>query len=310
MSSRGAAEIIGAALLVAGCGAGGGQDTATSTGTVGVDGAELRYVVEGRGTPCIVIGSERYYRRLFSDEFKGRLRCAFADTRMFTAGARPPADGVYDMRVVLADVEAVRQALQWDTIVVVGHSMHAHLALEYARAYPDRVSHVVMIGMSPGWPTADARARLWDSQASPERRQAHEARRAARAAVQADSALSESDRFIRTYVLNGALYWFDPEFDCAPLWQQVDVNVERFDEYVRRSGEDYAVTDAPGLQVPVFVAIGRHDYVVPFDLWDEAARRSLTNLTLEIFERSGHTPQYEEAPLFDRKLIEWLRVSA
>lgn len=309
MSSRGVAEIVVAAILMAGCGVGGGQETAASTGTVVVDGAELRYVVEGRGTPCIVIGIATYYQRLFSEEFKSGLRCAFADSRMFTAAARPPADGVYDMPVVLADVEAVRQALGWDRVVVVGHSMHAHVALEYARAYPDRVSHVVMIGMSPDWPTSDAQARLWASQASPERRVAHEARQAARAAVQADTALSESDKFIRTYVLNGALYWFDPEFDCAPLWQGVDVNVELFDEYVRRSGEDYSVTDARGLQVPVFVAIGRHDYVVPFDLWDDDARRSLPNLTLEIFERSGHTPQYEEAPFFDRKLIEWLRAS-
>jgi proline iminopeptidase len=297
--------IVGAILLTA-CGSAGGQDATPSAGTVVVDGAELRYVVEGQGQPCIVIGSATYYQRLFSDEFKGRLRCAFADTRMFTAGARPPADGVYDMRVVLADVEAVRQALQWDKIVVVGHSMHAHLALEYARAYPDHVSHVVMIGMSPGWPTQEARARLWDAQASPERKVAHEARQAARAAVQADSALTASDKFIRTYVLNSALYWFDPEFDCGPLWQQVDVNVELFNEYVRRSGEHYSVTAAPGLRVPVFVAIGRHDYVVPFDLWDEPARRALPNHTLEIFDRSGHTPQYEEAAEFDRKLIDFL----
>ena len=53
MSSRGAAEIIVAALLVAGCGAGGGQDTAASTGTVAVDGAELRY---GYGSTAVTGG--------------------------------------------------------------------------------------------------------------------------------------------------------------------------------------------------------------------------------------------------------------
>ena len=58
---------------------------------------------------------------------------------------------------------------------------------------------------------------------------------------------------------------------------------------------------------PVFLALGRYDFLVaPPSAWD-AIRPQFRDLTVRVFERSGHTPQYEEATLFDAELMRWMK---
>jgi hypothetical protein len=69
--------------------------------------------------------------------------------------------------------------------------------------------------------------------------------------------------------------------------------------------------DPARLQAPVLVVMGRHDYVVPPPLWDDALAGLGTgtgagHVTYRVLERSGHTPQLEEPGAFDELLLEWL----
>jgi proline iminopeptidase len=58
---------------------------------------------------------------------------------------------------------------------------------------------------------------------------------------------------------------------------------------------------------PIFLAFGRYDFIVaPPCAWD-SIRPKFKNLTIRMFERSGHSPQYEEAALFDLELLHWLK---
>lgn len=60
------------------------------------------------------------------------------------------------------------------------------------------------------------------------------------------------------------------------------------------------------LNRPVFLGLGRHDYLVaPPSSW-EPLRNKFKDLTIHIFEKSGHTPQLEESALFAQVLLEWL----
>jgi proline iminopeptidase len=53
--------------------------------------------------------------------------------------------------------------------------------------------------------------------------------------------------------------------------------------------------------------LGRYDFLLaPPSAWDPV-KDKFRDLTIRIFEQSGHTPQYEEAALFDTVLLEWLR---
>ncbi len=59
------------------------------------------------------------------------------------------------------------------------------------------------------------------------------------------------------------------------------------------------------MKPPVFLAMGRFDFVAPLDAWTPYRAR-FRDLTLAVFERSGHTPQVEETESFDARLLAWL----
>ncbi|HSS49314.1 MAG TPA: alpha/beta hydrolase [Thermoanaerobaculia bacterium] len=59
------------------------------------------------------------------------------------------------------------------------------------------------------------------------------------------------------------------------------------------------------MKVPIFLAHGRYDYVVPYGLWDGIPTQ-LPNATLEIFERSGHQPFFEEPDRFATAMTDWM----
>jgi len=84
----------------------------------------------------------------------------------------------------------------------------------------------------------------------------------------------------------------------------VDVNVELTDQlFAMFDGYDVARRQPPVL-APIYVAIGRHDYQVPYTTWDEH-RRGIGNLTLVLFEQSGHIPHWEEPERFAAELARW-----
>jgi proline iminopeptidase len=57
----------------------------------------------------------------------------------------------------------------------------------------------------------------------------------------------------------------------------------------------------------VFLALGRYDFLVgPPSLWDPI-RHHFKDLTVRVFEESGHVPQFEEAERFDREFLTWMK---
>jgi proline iminopeptidase len=59
------------------------------------------------------------------------------------------------------------------------------------------------------------------------------------------------------------------------------------------------------IKCPLFLALGRYDYFSLPHLW-ERYRSNASDLTVQIFEKSGHTPQLEEPDNFDEELRWWL----
>jgi proline iminopeptidase len=268
-----------------------------------VDGALLHYTIEGSGHPCLVIGSQTFHQRVFSARFKSLLRCAYADTRMFSPGAKAPFGRPYDMSVLVQDVEAVRREIGMDSVVLVGHSLFAWVALEYARAYPERVAGVVMIAMSPMLPFASM-ANFMDTDASPQRRAAHERQQREWEEWSRRGGPPEDEVF-QYSIVNSAIYWYDPEYDSGALWEGVKWDAGLFDEVVA-STESYDIAAGPPVAQPVFVGIGRYDYVAPYTLWDDRSKSVFERLTFHLFQESGHQPPFEEPDAFDSELARWL----
>ncbi|HEY9897642.1 MAG TPA: alpha/beta hydrolase [Pantanalinema sp.] len=278
----------------------------TESGIIESGGFQLRYVIEGEGRPAIVIGSAIYYPRTFSQRLREHLRLVFMDHRGFAPEARTTDTAAFELDLLLDDVERVRQELGLGRIVVIGHSGHAFMALEYAKKYPQHVSHVVLIGAGPDYGEASSRAadRYFEDLVAPERKATLE--RDLRL-LPAEIEAAPEKRFITFCVRLGARSWFDHDFDAAPLWEGVDVNMAMFDHVWGTVFRDIDI--ARGLDAfdkPVFLGLGLYDFLVPPHFTWNPLRSKFKDLTLRLFQRSGHTPQYEEPEAFDGELLGWL----
>lgn len=274
-------------------------------GTHEVPGAALSYVEQGRGLPLLILGSSIYYPRTFSANLCASCRLIFMDLRHFAHKLDTELVAI-TLETYCDDVEAMRIRLGLERFVLVGHSHHGNVALEYARRYPHRVSHLVLIGTPPCDVrcTLEAGQRYWKTNAS-------SARKAALIRNQAqldEAALAElppGEAFVARYVAEGPRYWYDPHFDAAPLWRGVPIDTCAFMAF-RDFFVDYEFSwSLEELSAAVLVVMGRHDYVVPPSLW-ESRLPCLPPVTYRILDRSGHTPQLEEPETFDRLLLEWL----
>lgn len=276
-------------------------------GIIRSDSFELSYSVEGQGIPLLVIGSSLYYERTFSQELRRSVRLHFVDHRCFARplGSVQTADFAFD--TIIADIELARQSLGLERFAILGHSGHGYMALEYARRFPDRVSQVVMAGTGPSQsPDMAALAeQRWERDASAERK-AIFAREIAELA--GDVAAHPRERFKHLLIRLGARSWFDADFDARPLWDGVWVNDIGFDHLWGEVFRDFDMhAAARAVEAPVLLALGRYDYLVaPPEAW-EVFRPDFAALTVEIFERSGHTMQLEERKRFDEVLLDFLR---
>ena len=278
------------------------------SGTIDAGGFKLQYRIEGAGPATIVIGSARYYPRVFSRQLREHLQLVFLDHRGFAQAPATIDPASFELATLVDDIERARQALGLERVMVIGHSGHSYMALEYAKRYPNNVSHVVMIGIAPDLSASsvEAATQYWRESVSPERKALLEAN-LQRLPDDELAHLPLSERFITAYIRNGAKIWFDPKFDSTPLWEGVELN-EVFEHVWGEVFPAIDITQSLGaLDRPVFLALGRYDFLVaPPASWDRV-RPAFKDLTVRVFERSGHTPQFEEAELFDAELLGWMR---
>ena len=280
-------------------------------GTIEAGPFTLRYRIEGTGHPTIVIGSSLYYPRAFSQRLRDHLRMVFMDHRGFAPSPGPVDNSEFALETLVDDVERLRTHLGLGQVAVIGHSGHAFMALEYGKKYPQHTTHVVMIGISPvlGDGMLEEAEKNWQSLASADRKAA-ELENMECLSDSELAALPPSQAFIQGYIRNAARVWHDPRCDCTPLWEGVAVNIDMFDHVW---GDLFTKIDVTaglqGFDRPVFMALGRHDFIVaPPSSWDPILPL-FSDVTVQVFEESGHTPQFEEPERFDRELLRWMELS-
>jgi proline iminopeptidase len=151
------------------------------------------------------------------------------------------------------------------------------------------------------FPAQDAH---WESLASEERRAILE-RNWAPLTDDSLRKLSPADSAQATLMANTPFFWHDAAFDWAPMWEGAPPGNPEVFSRLQQLFFEYDLEQGPGpITVPVFVAAGLYDFIVPPTLWDTELQK-LPNATFHLFEESGHTPQFEEPELFAEKLIEW-----
>jgi proline iminopeptidase len=280
-----------------------------AAGTIDSGGFQLQYIIEGDGSPILVIGSALYDERVFSRELRKTHKWFFVDHRGFGAAPKREVDNsAFNLDVLLDDIETMRRQLSLKDFVIVGHSGHAFLAIEYAKKYPTFVKGVVMTGCGPS--NSDERRKAsveyFERTASPDRRKSLEKGMAS--LVNKIEAEPEK-RFVHYCLCAGAQGWYDHTFDAAPLWDGLTTNMQMFDFVWGVVFRDIDIRKGlDKLDKPVFLALGRFDYLTgPPELWNDV-KPHFRNLTETIFEQSAHCPQYEQTDEFNNALLTWLYV--
>ena len=261
----------------------------------------LKASVDGSGPMAIVIGSHKYYPRTFSENLKSKLKIICADTRGFVPASENHTEDDFTVDKLVQDIEAMRVSLGADKIILIGHSIHAFMAMEYARAFPDRVSHLVLIASSPitGPEIYKEADRYFEESVCPERKSVLQVN------MQRFSE-SGNQSFVARLLSFGPRIWYEANFDASKLWEGVEVNsVGAGIIWGSMFGTFDIASNLKAISCPIFLALGRYDYFNPPHLW-EKYREHASDLTIRIFEKSGHTPQLEEPDNFDEELTGWL----
>lgn len=263
-------------------------------------GADLFFTTRGQGPTCLVpstIGTEPYERQLPA-ALADRVRLVFVDLR--GAGRSTGAIAELTFEVLADDLEAVREAVGAERVAVLGHSAVGALALEYACRRPARVSHLVLAG---GAPTGDMTAlqacsrAYFEAQASPERKQRLQENLARLPAGASPGAAVLAQTPMRFY---------DAGADGSKVFEGAIVKPEVLPHVLGTLLRGWeAASAAPALRAPALLAHGRHDYVVPWTLWEPVLPKMPT-ATLRLFEKSGHQPFLEEPEAFSAALASFL----
>jgi proline iminopeptidase len=255
-------------------------------------GADLFYTTRGRGPVCLVpsaIGTVPYERQLPA-ALDAHATLVFVDLRGSGRSTGAPDELTFD--VVAEDFEAVREAMGAERVAILGHSMLGALALEYARRRSASVSHVVVAGTPPAGDMAALQARglaFFEANASSERK---------RLLQESLAKLPPGATPAQAVMAQTALRFHDATFDAAPLFEGATPRPEVLVRILGSLLPGWDVTVSPAsLRAPILIAHGRHDYVVPWVLW-ETIVETLPAATLRVFERSGHQPFFEEPAEF------------
>ncbi|MFH1941471.1 MAG: alpha/beta fold hydrolase [bacterium] len=121
---------------------------------IDVGDCELYVEEEGKGTPLLLInggpgGTHHYFHPWFS-RAKEYARVIYYDQRGCGLSDYNPGPDGYSVQQAVADLDAIRKALNVDKWVVLGYSYGGFLAQYYTINHPENMAGLVLMGASPG----------------------------------------------------------------------------------------------------------------------------------------------------------------
>lgn len=274
--------------------------------TFETDGVTIWYEVTGggSGTPLVLVnggpGFDHAYMHTGAWERLGRDRpVVFYDQRgNGRAGALAPGQAC-GLAEQIADLEALRAHLGYESMELLGHSWGGYLAMAYAALHPERIAHLMIVDSAA--PKIQDTAFMFD-RFYPET-VAREAALAFAVELGDPQAIAKDlDEYL-------TMLFYDPAKRDAFLKRA------RAGEFAYSQAVNRAVwsdlqrfdlnPEIAKFRFPTLVVTGRYDFnVAPSVAW--GIHRGIPGSELAVFEKSGHLPQVEEEDAFVARLTEFL----
>ena len=199
-----------------------------------------------------------------------------------------------------ADVDGLREWIGVDQVVVAGGSYGGFIAMEYAIRYPDRVRAMILRDTSADNSNLE---RAYDN-----------ARNQDRVEINWDNfnrywkgQITDNDDLKARWAEIIPLYDF--EYDPAKSAERVEAGIYRYEAHNWCFEHNMPAYDLkpqlPSVRCPTLVTVGRTDWITPVSSAQTIASL-IPDARLVVFERSGHSPQVEEAEEFQAVLREFL----
>jgi proline iminopeptidase len=197
--------------------------------------------------------------------------------------------GTFSHEQWAADLDALREWVGAETVAMAGGSYGGFMAMEYAIRYPERVSALVL------------------RDTSPDNGNAHLARENALRSDRVTVDMDKFDRIDRGEVRDDddlrdcwreILPLYDFVYDPAAVERKVEATPYRYEAHnyafsVNLPGYDLKPL-LPRITAPTLVTVGRTDWITPVSC-SQTIVDLIPDARLAIFEKSGHSPQIEEA---------------
>ena len=120
--------------------------------TLQVNGHEMAWFEVGAGPTLVCLhGSwDHLLYRPMGELFAQKYRCVLYDQRgSGQSKLLESGEDAMDIKKFTQDLDALRDRLGLDKMALLGHSWGSGLGLLYAQAYPDRLSHLILVGPGP-----------------------------------------------------------------------------------------------------------------------------------------------------------------
>ena len=120
--------------------------------TLKVNGHEMAWFEIGTGPTLVCLhGSwDHLLYRPMGELFAQKYRCVLYDQRgSGQSKLLESGEAVMDIKKFIQDLDALRDHLGLDQMALLGHSWGSGLGLLHAQAYPDRLSHLILVGPGP-----------------------------------------------------------------------------------------------------------------------------------------------------------------
>lgn len=262
---------------------------------------EIFFDVEGS---CLVVEGDRIYSKPVAFLIHGgpggdhtsfkptfcalarKLQLVFFDHRGQGRSARG-AKETYTLDNNVEDMEALRQHLGLDKIVVIGGSYGGMVALSYAIRYPQHVSHLIAIATTASSRFLERAKEILAQRGTDEQKAI---------AQRLWNGSFENEQQLREYFqVMGSMYslTYDPS-STKSFWKKTIFSVDAINVAFGGFLRNYNIVDQlHKITAPTLVIGGRHDWICPPEFSEEIAQ-AIPNADLRIFENSGHLIRADE----------------